>query len=368
MTSSSRVGWIAVGVAGLLAASAATAASAASTGQAQATPRWHIVKSVKTGANDQEFTAVAPTGKTSAWAFDGLGFPTRATAWRLTGKTWTKMSGFPAMANEEVVTAGATSPSDVWAFTEVFGLEARVLHWNGDKWSVSATFNNGIDGASVQAANDVWVFNTPTPGQTGTGAGAWHYNGHTWKLTGNNIDGGSALSATDVWGFGGTYVEHWNGHHWTGTSVRALLPAAQRYGLNDPQVVAILALSDKNVYAVGNGNQEDDGGPMVVLHYNGHTWAKVAQGLDRFGPAEVSYDGDGGLWLALGTLNNSSVPTLVHYTRGKLIPATLPVNAATISVDSVARIPGTTQQLAGGFTHASNNLGLKVVAVILQYS
>jgi hypothetical protein len=365
MMSSSRVGWIAVGVAGLLAASAATAASAASNGEALAVPRWHIVKSVKATTSDQEFTAVAPTGKTSAWAFDGLGFLSRATAWRLSGKTWTKMAGFPSMANEEVVAAGATSSSDVWAFTEVVGLEARVLHWNGKKWSVSATFNNAIDGGSVQAGNDVWVFTTP--GDTGTGAGAWHYNGRTWKLTGN-IDGGSALSATDVWGFRGPNVEHWNGRHWTGTSVKTLLPATQLNGLNDPQVVAILALSDKNVYAVGNGSQEDDGGPIVVLHYNGHKWAKVAQGLDRFGPAGVSYDGDGGLWLALGTLNNTSVPALVHYTHGKLIPAALPVSPATISVDSVARIPGTSQQLAVGFTHASNNLATKVVSVILQYS
>lgn len=106
----------------------------------------------------------------------------------------------------------------------------------------------------------------------------------------------------------------------------------------------------------------------MVLHYNGHKWVRVAERLARFGPAEVSYDGDGGLWLTLGTLNNTSVPTLVHYTDGRLIQATLPVNATTISVDSVARIPGTTQQLAGGFTHASNNLGLKVVAVILRYS
>jgi hypothetical protein len=35
---------------------------------------------------------------------------------------------------------------------------------------------------------------------------------------------------------------------------------------------------------------------------------------------------------------------------------------------SVAPVPGTTQALAGGFTHAKNNLGSHVVAVILQYS
>jgi hypothetical protein len=42
--------------------------------------------------------------------------------------------------------------------------------------------------------------------------------------------------------------------------------------------------------------------------------------------------------------------------------------AQLINVESVARIPGTTQLLAGGFTHAKVNLGLHVVAVILQFS
>ncbi len=33
----------------------------------------------------------------------------------------------------------------------------------------------------------------------------------------------------------------------------------------------------------------------------------------------------------------------------------------------IAHIPGTTEMLGGGFTHASANPGVHVVAVILQY-
>ena len=48
--------------------------------------------------------------------------------------------------------------------------------------------------------------------------------------------------------------------------------------------------------------------------------------------------------------------------------APLPVSGQDIDVESVARIPGTTQALADGFTHAPDNPAGNVVAVIPQYS
>lgn len=90
-------------------------------------------------------------------------------------------------------------------------------------------------------------------------------------------------------------------------------------------VSGIYAQSAHSVYAIGNGNDEDDGGPTVVLHYNGHSWGKVAGGNFGYGTQpsqQIAPDGAGGLWLPM---------------------------------------PG------GGFTHASANPGVHVVAVILQY-
>jgi hypothetical protein len=365
-----KVAWIAAGVAGLLAAggvAAATAANATVAAPPVAVPHWHVVKTVQPAKTDfgATFTAVVATGKTTAWAFDGQGLTSPPTAWRLIGKAWTKVA-FPGKKNEEVITAGASSPSDVWAFTDISGAGSRVLRWNGAKWSVVRTFTRQIGGASVVAGNDVWVFGEPiTPG---SGLGAWHYDGHAWKQVGKNLMGGSALSATDAWAFNGTNVDHWNGRKWASTSVKSLLPPVIPGPLNDPSVVDVLALSDGNVYAVGNGNDEDDGGPVVVLHYNGHKWAKVAQGLFGFGPGpQISYDGSGGLWLPISP-NAGGLSYLAHYAAGKLTKATLPVSAPSITIAAVARIPGTTQQLAGGFTHGSGNLGANVVAVILQYS
>jgi len=344
---------IAAGIAGLLALGSVTAAMAAPP------PSWHIVKSVRSGVSG-DFTAMVATGKATGWAFDGINGPT---AWQRHGGTWTAVR-FPGKGGESVVAAAATSPSDVWAFTDV-NRGSRVLRWNGHSWSVVATFPEPIGGTAVLASNDVWVFGQPGIIEQ---LGAWHYNGHTWSRVARNIDGGSALAPNDVWAFSGTDVTHWNGRRWAGTSVASLLPRRQM--LNFPAVTGIYAESADSVYAIGNGNRQDEGGPTVVLHYNGHKWSKVAEGSFGYGTLpsqQVIPDGRGGLWLPMpGVLGAPSY--LVHYAAGRLTLAKLPASAQFINVESVARIPGTTQVLAGGFTHAAKDPWLRVVAVILQLS
>jgi hypothetical protein len=341
---------------------AGVAAAAANAPQPAAAAHWHIVKSVKTNGNGN-FTAEVATGKTTGWAFEGLSSPT---AWRLSGGTWTKVA-FPGESSESVIAAGASSPSDVWAFTDISGAGSRVLRWNGHHWSVMATFDVQIGGASVVASNDVWLFGRGTF----DGLGVWHFDGQGWTQVGKNgsLMGGSALSATDAWAFDATHVYHWNPHihQWDGTLVTSLLPPKQ--ALNNPSVTGIIALAANNVYAIGNGNRQDAGGPVVVLHYDGHTWAKVAEGsFSSYGTGQqISSDGSGGLWLPMPGASGSP-SSMVHYAAGQLTQVPLPVSGNKIRIDSVANIPGTTQDLAGGLTHAASNPASRVVAVILRFS
>ena len=58
---------------------------------------------------------------------------------------------------------------------------------------------------------------------------------------------------------------------------------------------------------------------------------------------------------------------LLHYSNGQLTQAPLPGGPAKITVGTVALIPGTTQVLGGGDTHASANPGTDVVGVVLEY-
>ena len=343
-----------------VAVTTAGAATAATSGPQPATAaHWRIVKSVESNGNG-DFTAVVATGKTTGWAFDSLSAPT---AWERSGSTWTKVA-FPGKSNEYVVSAGATSPSNVWAFTDSFPPGAsQALRWNGHKWSVVATFPGEIGGTSVVAGNDVWVFGYGYS----NGLGVWHYNGNTWSQVGKNLGGGSALSASDVWAYSTTSVAHWNGHTWASTSVKSLLP--RKEFLNNPAVTGIIALSASNVYAIGNGNTQDGGGPVVVLHYDGHKWARVAKGnFDSYGTGQqISSDGSGGLWLPMPGASGAP-SSMVHYAAGQLTQVPLPVSGQKLRIGSVANVPGTTQELAGGDTHAANNPVTNVVAVILRFS
>ena len=337
------------------------AASAWALAATSPAPSWHFVKHVHSGGNG-DFTAVVAVGKNGGWAFNGISKPA---AWKRSGGSWTRVS-FPGRSGEEVVAAGASSPTNVWAFTDA-GNASRALRWNGSSWSAERSFAKQIGGAAVISKTDVWVFGEPV--SPGSALGTWHFNGRTWTkvASGHGLEGGSALSASSIWAFAGTKVAHWNGHTWTRTSVAALLPAKQE--LNDPAVVGIDAQSASSVYAVGSGNLEDEGGPTVILHYNGHSWAKVAQGSFGVGTSplqQVASDGHGGLWLPMPAAG-AERSYLVHYAAGRLTAAALPTGPRKISVESVAHIPGTAQLLAGGFTHAPGNPGSNVVAALLQY-
>ena len=164
---------------------------------------------------------------------------------------------------------------------------------------------------------------------------------------------------------------HYNGSKWAGTNLKSLLPAKMQ--LNSPSVTGIIALSASNVYAIGNGNLEDEGGPTVVLHFDGAGWKKIAAGNFGFGSMttggsqQISTDGKGGLWLPMPGVDGEK-SFIVHFAAGKLTPVALPGNSRAISVVSVSRIPGTAAQLASGSTFKASQPGVNQVAILLQYS
>ncbi|MCW2932708.1 MAG: hypothetical protein JWM19_3670 [Actinomycetia bacterium] len=367
-------GLIAAAGLSVLAAAGASAAIAAPGRTAATTtpaPSWKIVKSVKTG----DFTTVVASSSTTGWAFDGSGPGSPApVAYEHTGgnwSSWAKFTKFPGLKGEAIVAAAATSANNVWAVSQVNAGSSRVFYWDGHTWKVVKTFKNLAGGLAVLGPKDVWVFGDQEAYPTSKNIGAVHYNGSGWSQvpSGKNLAGGSAVSSKDVWAFHGTSVYQWTGSAWHQTSVASLLPAKMQ--LNDPQVTGILALDEDNVYAIGNGTDEDDGGPTVVLHYNGSKWAKEATGNFGFGsnvslPEQpVSSDGGSGLWLPQPGADGAK-SYIVHYGGSALKAAPLPVSSHAIAVFSVARIPGTAWQVATGYTF--NTTTFAQTAVILVYS
>jgi hypothetical protein len=308
-------------------------ASAAWAGAAPAKlPSWHVLETV-TGPG-QDFGAVVATGPASGWAFvDNASY-----AYARTGVTTWKKVPFPGGNGVIVAAAAASSASDVWAFTYIAGTRSQALELAGGKWTVRKTLGGYVGAVSVLAASDVWVF-----GSTAT----YHYNGSTWAKVAGGVSGGGALSASDYWltgASGQTTVTHVNNGRKVTFNLVGLLPAKTKNGLDDPGVAGVYAASDTNVYVIGNGSTQDAGGPVVILHYDGHAWTKLASyGMGN--PFGITPDGAGGLWIPVYW---AGAGTILHYSRGAITAAALPSPGKDESTyaDGVSRIPGTTRALA----------------------
>jgi hypothetical protein len=329
-------------------------------------PAWHFIFSVPNGnasTHYNAFTAVVATGRTTGWAFM---FKAPYAYHRTGAKTWQKVP-FPGKNGN--VTAAAVAPDGkgtVWAsyFT---ASGSQLDRWTGTKWQVAKTFHGYIVGLKVLASNDVWVFGGLSEAN---GHGVFHYNGRTWTELARSPQGGDALSDTNVWAYSGQAIDHFNGREWTSVNVGKLLPPRNPQALPSvkPYMTGIVALSATNVYATGEGTDYPHGGPMVLLHFNGHAWSRVVLAKNNTSPLGqgIFPDGKGGLWIPGG--DGAQNPVLLHYANGKLTPVTLPEEASWVPTiaDSLTRIPGTSQMLAGGvqYTHGNNDTN----SVILEYS
>jgi hypothetical protein len=335
--------------AGLVVASAAWAA----TTPAKA-PSWHVLETVN--GVSQDFGAVVATGPASGWAFvDNASY-----AYERTGLTTWKKVPYPGGNGVSFAAAAATSASDVWAFTNIDGTRFQAVELVHGKWTVRTTLGGYVGSVSVLAASDVWVFSS---------AATYHYDGSTWAKVAGGASGGDALSASDYWltGTSGptqTIVTHVKNGKRVTFNLAGLLPAKTKNGFDDPQVAGVYAASDTNVYVIGNGSTQDGGGPVVVLHYDGHAWTKLASyGIGN--PFGITPDGAGGLWIPVGWAGGG---TILHYSRGAITAAALPSPGQDESThpDGVSRIPGTTRALAITSTLAYDS-GTRFYSQVLQY-
>lgn len=338
-------------------------ASAADAAVAPASaPTWHVVYSQ---ATNSEFETVVATGKTSGFAFDEPNTTVAVpTAYERTGTSTFKKVPFPTVASEWIVGAGGTRSSDVYVFADILTVpagkaESEVLKWTGKKFSVVATFSGELSGGTALSADDVYAYGG-TDGTATASAGIYHYNGHKWTKISSAIGGnGDALSATSAYVADGMDLDHYNGHKWTATNLASLLP--EKDSDDDPRLAGVLALAPDDIYAVGQGGKGlQESGPAVILHYNGHKWTKVASYPTGSVTAPVS-DGEGGLWFSAG-------PELLHYSHGKLTAVAAPkFDGKRVEVASIAPIPGTSEELAGGASPAAVGPEAYHPPVILQY-
>jgi hypothetical protein len=191
-----------------------------------------------------------------------------------------------------MLAVAAVSPHDVWAVgSNEFYFKAFIKRWNGATWQLVPSpklTDTGITGASdyldavaVRSAHDAWAV-----GMTGGGTLTEHWDGASWKIV-LSRDGDlgptglaavTAVSPRDVWAVGDSeqeqggngqekIIEHWNGVKWR------LVPSPR---LDSAGLSGVAALSPNDVWAVGQGVRPGaSSARSLVLHWDGTRWKVV---------------------------------------------------------------------------------------------
>jgi hypothetical protein len=153
-----------------------------------------------------------------------------------------------------------------------------------------------------------------------------------------------------------------NGNRWQVFSLPAHL--APRGQVVTPQ--SMLAVSPTNVWATAYTNGLGVSGPIILLHWQGHGWAKVAGSLPSgalVGP--IARDGHGGIWL--GAVSQGSSPEVLHFGNGAWTTDPLPSSkAGVISLTGLSLMPGS-RSLWGTGVLGRTSLGQTNGAVIVRF-
>jgi len=227
--------------------------------------------------NASGYAVIVATGRRRAWVFGGTnpGGQSAPVAELWNGKLAVP-SALPARLSGFISDASAPSADDIWAASE-YG--RYVLHWDGKRWHVAKRWRGGlITGLTAIDARDVWVFGTTA---TGFGVmGTWHFNGQSWTAVrglGHSIYRASAISRRDIWAISaGRQTDsllRFNGRSWRLLRTHALKNMRPR---------DILALSDRDVWVVGNLAGRSDSDRLLLAHWNGRTWTTIESQMEAW--------------------------------------------------------------------------------------
>jgi hypothetical protein len=342
---------VAVGSVALISLGAAAANAAASPA---GTAAWRPGPAGVTGSTTA-VTGVQASGTTTEFAFVTNYFTHRLYI-RTKSRAWTRSSGPSLAKGETVVAAKAITAHHLIAFTVLASGTSRVLDYNRGKWAVIGKFSAPIGAATVLSASNIWVFGS-TQVAGARALGVWHYNGKSWKRLATSGSSGSGLTATSAWAVRGTVAERYAGGKWTGTNLASLIPRGQ---IGFKSLIGIYASRSAPVYAVGSGNNEDSGGPIVVLQLSGHHWTKVASySHGNMWPTAVSSDGKGGLVIG-GSAGAGAAAELLHYAKGtgKLVAESVRgmTTVTNSTFETAANVPGTAVLIIGGEAPAKTGI------------
>ncbi|HEV3315899.1 MAG TPA: hypothetical protein VG488_02975 [Candidatus Angelobacter sp.] len=229
---------------------------------------------------------------------------------------WTVVSSPNASANDNVLAAvAANSASDVWAVGQFLPdatpntTNTLIEHFDGTSWSIVPSPNVGTHANALFAvtakSGKAWAvgyfiddnFNSRSLIEAWDGQ-KWNIINHPHAGSSDQFFGVSAISPADIWAVGLqrdssgkflTLTEHFDGTDWSVVS-------SPNPGTTGNQLLAVVSISSKSVWAVGQ--QLGNNGPdrALIEHWNGSSWSVVSSPADGvfstelYGVAGVSDD------------------------------------------------------------------------------
>jgi hypothetical protein len=245
-------------------------------------PTWEIVPSPNPGTDGNGLASVVALSATDVWAAGSYNLrnPTLET-WPLflhwDGLTWSIVPNGTSAPSHFIQDIVAIGSDDLWAV----GLGGYVEHWDGLAWSeVSAPALAGANlwAAAGITANDVWT------------VGEYHPFGETAQ----------------------TFIGRWDGTAWN------QVPSPNA-GTSDNYLYGIVAVSQTEVWAVGNYVGPTGMLKALIERWNGSTWSIVpSPELDtvNFTPRGVDSKGSAPIVLAGSVDNGVVAKTLIERSNG----------------------------------------------------
>lgn len=347
---------------------------------ASAVAQWHVVARLARGG----FDAVTAPARASAWAFGnqrsistGRVF---AVARHWNGHRWSGVQRVSPLKSSSAVCAGASSSSNVWAFTQAGGgmgdppsnasaMRLQAGHWVTAK-VLSSPLGRYVTGCNVLGPANVWVFGGELAG-LGGGVGTWHLTSSRWSQlnTGNLVlFNASAVSPRDIWAAGADVstttpqpaLGRWNGTTWTeDSSIAASLPKSAGTRWVVPRAIRAFSSSDVWVLTEVQQNFRETG--VLVVHWNGTKWSRVKPGSRGYYLPTAVADGHGGWW-SEPYLTSATVPYLLHEANGRWARFPIPVPLEAFGL-SLVHVPGSRTTLACGTADQHGQTSGVVLAV-----
>lgn len=203
--------------------------------------------------------------------------------------TWT-VKPSPTKGAASLSAVAASGPADVWAvgsYDTGGAYKTLIEHWNGSRWSVTASPNpasgshttNTLGAVVVLSRTKAWAFGFYEKATTNFRTLIEHWDGSSWSVVPSPDSGAgenallaaTARSATDIWAVGyhndpgsrRTLTEHWNGSSWS-------IVASPSTGTGDNFLFGAAAAPGGPVWAVGSDSVSF--GRTLALRWNGRAW------------------------------------------------------------------------------------------------